>query len=80
MPCYADTVVKVKYVRKTEKDDSNLTVFWAVGVYPVEREDHEIEMVLSVPANLDERFGNQSVFEKDGFYSVDGKVVPGITK
>ncbi|CAG8726696.1 12171_t:CDS:1, partial [Cetraspora pellucida] len=71
MPCYADTIVKIKYVRKTEKDDSSLMIVWAIGVYPVECEDNEIEMILFVPANSDKRDSDtQAVFEKDSFYLV----------
>lgn len=77
MPCYADTIVRIKCVRKNEKSDGNLLVVWAIGVYPVEREDNEVEMVLFVPANYNERdHETQAVFEKDCFYSVCGKIVP----
>ncbi|CAG8629475.1 12742_t:CDS:2, partial [Racocetra persica] len=39
---------------------------------------NEIEMILFVPANSDERDSEtQAVFEKDSFYSVGGKIVPG---
>ncbi|CAG8755485.1 25904_t:CDS:2, partial [Racocetra persica] len=78
MPCYADTIVRVKYVSHTTKDDSNLIVVWAVGSYPVGREDSEIEMVLFVPTNVSDRDPEtQAVFERDGFYSVGGKIIPG---
>ena len=77
MPCYAGTIVKIKVVRQTEKQDTGLLVVWAVGVYPVEREDNEMEMVLFVPLNSSERdFETQAIFEKDNFYSVGGKIVP----
>ncbi|CAG8674078.1 5460_t:CDS:2, partial [Cetraspora pellucida] len=78
MPCYTDTIVRVKYVRQSGgKGDSNFRAIWAVGTYPVEREDNEIEMVLFVPVNPDERdLETQAVFEKDSFYSVGGKIVP----
>ncbi|RHZ76715.1 hypothetical protein Glove_194g209 [Diversispora epigaea] len=46
------------------------TIF-AIGLYQVEREDNEIEMVLFVSINSNERNSEtQAVFEKDGFYSV----------
>ncbi|CAG8602410.1 3729_t:CDS:2 [Diversispora eburnea] len=74
-PCCADTIVRIKYVRKTEKNDTNLLVVWAIGVYPIEREDSEIEMVLFVPIDLRERVPEtQAVFEKDSFYPVGGKL------
>ncbi|CAG8673534.1 7939_t:CDS:2 [Cetraspora pellucida] len=77
MLCYADTIVRIKCVRKNEKSDGNLLVVWAIGVYPVEHEDNEVEMVLFVPANYNERDREtQAVFEKDCFYSVCGKIVP----
>ncbi|CAG8706975.1 4390_t:CDS:1, partial [Ambispora leptoticha] len=78
MPCYADTIVRVKYVRQTTKDDSNLIVVWAVGLYPVGCEDSKIEMVLFVPINFSDRDPEaQAIFERDGFYSVGGKIVSG---
>ena len=77
MPCYADTVVKIKCVRKTERKDTKLVIVWAIGTYPVDREGSEIEMVLFVPIEPDERdLETQAVFEKDRFYSVGGKIVP----
>ncbi|RHZ85377.1 hypothetical protein Glove_66g134 [Diversispora epigaea] len=54
MPCYADTIVKIKVVRKTKKKDLKLVVVWTIGVYPVDCEDNEIEMVLFVPINSKE--------------------------
>ncbi|CAG8802652.1 1884_t:CDS:2, partial [Dentiscutata erythropus] len=43
-----------------------------------ERDNHEIEMVLFLPIESRERdFETQAIFERDSFYSVGGKVVPG---
>ncbi|CAG8777946.1 6426_t:CDS:2, partial [Racocetra persica] len=78
MPCYADTIVRIKYVKQNVKEDSDLLVVWAIGTYPIEREDYDIELVLFVPVNLNDRdFETQAVFEKDNFFSVGGKIVPG---
>ena len=80
MPCYADTIVRVKFVKQyeKEKDDSSLLVVWAFATYPVERDDREIEMTLFVPVNIEERDNEtQAIFEKDSFYSVGGKIIPG---
>ncbi|CAG8459577.1 hypothetical protein C2G38_2201335 [Gigaspora rosea] len=77
MPCYADTIIRMKYVHKNEKVDANLMVVWAIGLYPVKCEQNEIELVLFVPLKFDERDSEtQAVFEKDYFYSVGGKIVP----
>ncbi|CAG8596488.1 12966_t:CDS:2, partial [Cetraspora pellucida] len=60
------------------KEDSNLLVVWALGAYSVEREDYDIELILFVPIDLNDRdFESQAVFEKDRFFSVGGKIVPG---
>ncbi|CAG8504230.1 9056_t:CDS:2 [Cetraspora pellucida] len=60
MPCYADTIVRIKYVY---------------------HEQNEIELVLFVPVNFDERDSKtQVVFEKDSFYSVSRKIVPSYFK
>ncbi|CAG8716761.1 14825_t:CDS:2, partial [Cetraspora pellucida] len=73
-----DTIVKINQVRQTDKEESRLTIVWAIGVYPVESEDREIEIVLFVPINEEERDPNtQSIFVKNEYYSVCGKVVPG---
>ncbi|CAG8663978.1 16601_t:CDS:2 [Cetraspora pellucida] len=76
MLCYADTVVKVKHVKQYERD-GNLLVVWALGAYPVEREDYDIEMTLFVLNNLNDRdFETQAIFKKNNFYLVGGKIVP----
>ncbi|CAG8592970.1 24137_t:CDS:2 [Cetraspora pellucida] len=78
MPCYVDTIVKINQVRQSDKEESKLTVVWRIGTYPVESENCDMEMVLFVPINEFERDCNmQSVFEKNEYYSVGGKVVPG---
>ena len=79
MPCYTDTIVRIKYVKHHIKEDSDLLVVQALDTYPVECEDYEIELVLFVPANLNDRDSEvQAVFEKDKFFSVGGKIVPGL--
>ncbi|CAG8676140.1 23496_t:CDS:2, partial [Gigaspora rosea] len=77
MPCCIDTIVKIIQVCQTDKDELNLTVVWALSTYPVESEDHEMEVSLFVPVNEVERDPNaQSVFVKGEYYSICGKVVP----
>lgn len=49
MSCYTDTIVKVKLVCRTEKQDGN------VDVYSVKHKDNEIEMILSVLIEFHER-------------------------
>ncbi|CAG8841676.1 30595_t:CDS:2, partial [Racocetra persica] len=72
------TIVKINQVRLTDKDEMKLTVIWAIGAYPVESEDCEMEIVLFVPLDENERDPNaQSVFVKNKYYSICGKVVPG---
>ncbi|CAG8830661.1 29263_t:CDS:1, partial [Racocetra persica] len=69
------TIVKIKVVRETEKDD--LLVVWAIGSYPVGDEDSEIELILFVPVNFEERDpDSQAIFQKDEYFSVGGKIVP----
>ncbi|RIB08776.1 hypothetical protein C2G38_2210769 [Gigaspora rosea] len=81
MPCYADTIVKIKYVRKNKKVNANFMVIWAVGLYSVEREQNEIELVLFVPIKYDERdLETQAVFEKECFYSVSSKMFLAFTE
>ena len=75
MPCCVNTIVKINQVRLTDKKETNLTVVWAVGTYPVGVEDCDIELVLFVPLDHYERDPNiQSVFKKDEYYCVGGKV------
>ncbi|CAG8614023.1 9942_t:CDS:2 [Cetraspora pellucida] len=63
---------------KQYEKDTNLSVVWALGAYPVEREDYNIEMTLFVSNDLNDRdFETQAIFEKDNFYSAGGKIVPG---
>ncbi|CAG8539751.1 4622_t:CDS:2 [Cetraspora pellucida] len=73
-----DMIVKINLVHQNDKDKSNLTVVWAISVYPVKSEDCEMEVILFVPANEGERDPNvQSGFVKNEYYSVCGKVVSG---
>ncbi|CAG8530314.1 2285_t:CDS:2 [Racocetra persica] len=78
MPCYADTIVKVNQVRQTCNEDSKLVAIRAVGVYPIESEDCELDMTLFIPINDEERDPNtHSIFETNEYYCVGGKVVLG---
>ncbi|CAG8528601.1 6309_t:CDS:2, partial [Dentiscutata erythropus] len=66
-------------VRLTNREDLNLTIVWATGVYPFESEDHELDLVLFVPIKDDEKDSNtQAIFVKDEYYCIAGKVVPKI--
>ncbi|CAG8785291.1 4781_t:CDS:2, partial [Cetraspora pellucida] len=68
----------VKFVKQTVKEDSNMLVVWALGAFPVEREDYNIELTLFAPVNLDDRDPeSQALFVKDNFFSVGGKIIPG---
>ncbi|CAG8574749.1 1104_t:CDS:2 [Gigaspora rosea] len=80
MPCYADTIVRIKYVKQSvnKKGNSDLLVVWALGAYPVECEEFDIELVLFLPVDSSDRDPeSQAVFEKDNFYSVGVKIVTG---
>lgn len=78
MPCHADTIVKANQVRQTCNEDSKLVTIWAVGVYPVESEDCELDMALFIPLESEERDPNtQSIFENNEYYSISGKIVLG---
>lgn len=78
MPCYAETIVRIKYTRQHVKENSDLLIVWALGTYPIEREDNDIELVLFVPEDPDSRDpDSQAIFKKDCFFSVGGKIVPG---
>ncbi|CAG8796663.1 16029_t:CDS:1, partial [Cetraspora pellucida] len=78
MPCFADTIVKIKYVKQNPIEKSNIISIWAIGTYPIEQGDREIELTLFVSTNYEERdFDLQAIFEQDEFYSVRGKIIPG---
>ncbi|CAG8806550.1 16721_t:CDS:2, partial [Dentiscutata erythropus] len=78
MPCYADTIVKVNQVHQTCNKDSKLFAIRAVGVYPIESEDCELDMTLFIPMNDKEKDPNlQSIFETNEYYCVGGKIVLG---
>ncbi|CAG8567044.1 4259_t:CDS:1, partial [Diversispora eburnea] len=80
MPCYANTIVRVKFVKQYEKEKEsfNFLVVWTLGTYPVERNDCEMEMTLFVPVNIEERDNEtQAIFKKDSFYFVGEKIIPG---
>ncbi|CAG8481249.1 9194_t:CDS:2 [Scutellospora calospora] len=79
MPCNADTIVKIKVVIESVKE--NLVVVWAIGLYPVGVENCEIELTQFVPVNLEERdHDTQATFQKDEYFSISSKIVPDIYK
>ncbi|RIB15916.1 hypothetical protein C2G38_2191380 [Gigaspora rosea] len=55
MPCYAEMIVRVKYIKQNVKEDNNLLVVWALGIYPVKWEDYNIEMTLFAQINSEDR-------------------------
>ncbi|CAG8577773.1 31701_t:CDS:2 [Gigaspora margarita] len=75
MPCNIDTIVKIKVVRETEKD--NWLTIWAIGCYPIGDEDKEIELTSFVLVDFIERDHDlQAIFQKGEYFSVGGKIVP----
>ncbi|CAG8443176.1 16321_t:CDS:2 [Dentiscutata erythropus] len=60
------------------KPKIDFLVVWALGAYPVEQKDYNIEMSLFVPLNSEERdLEIQVIFEKDSFFCVGGKIILG---
>ncbi|CAG8479825.1 16586_t:CDS:1, partial [Cetraspora pellucida] len=71
MPCYLDTIIKVKHVKQNKTKDAKSISVWAIGVYPVRREDNKIEVILYVPRLPVERDPkSQATFRRDEYYSV----------
>ncbi|CAG8562645.1 17777_t:CDS:2 [Dentiscutata erythropus] len=78
MLCYVNTIVKISQVCQSDKEESKLTVVWAIGLYPVGSEEREIEMVLFIlMVDYDRDPNSQSVFVKNEYYSVGKKAIPG---
>ncbi|CAG8572136.1 20490_t:CDS:2 [Dentiscutata erythropus] len=48
MPCYLDTIIKIKYVKQNKTKDAKSISVWAIGMYPVGHKDKEIEVVLKI--------------------------------
>ncbi|CAG8725483.1 7517_t:CDS:2 [Dentiscutata erythropus] len=77
MPCFASTIVRIKFVKQYEKENTDFVRVWAIGGYSIEHEYYDIDMTLFVPVNLSLRdLKTQAVFEKDNFYCVGGKITP----
>ncbi|CAG8806948.1 9015_t:CDS:1, partial [Dentiscutata erythropus] len=75
MPCYADTIIKIKHAKHNEKEDAKVPSVWALGTYPPGCNDKEIEVTLFLPINQDERDPeSQAIFKRDEYYSVGGKI------
>ncbi|RIB21636.1 hypothetical protein C2G38_2299295 [Gigaspora rosea] len=51
MPCYADTIIKIKHVNQNEKDTKVPSV-WALGTYPPGCDDNDIEMIAAVSTHV----------------------------
>ncbi|CAG8681764.1 5981_t:CDS:2 [Cetraspora pellucida] len=76
MPCYADTIIKVNQIHQTCNKNSKLFAIQAVGVYPIESKDCELNMTLFIPMNDEEKDPNsQSIFETNEYYCVGGKIM-----
>ncbi|CAG8672110.1 1267_t:CDS:2 [Racocetra persica] len=66
MPCYADTIIKVKHVKQSGKEDAKMLSVWAIRTYPTGREDNEIEVILFIPINPNDRDSkSQAIFKRD---------------
>ncbi|RIB16354.1 hypothetical protein C2G38_2190154 [Gigaspora rosea] len=77
MPCYLDTIVKIKHVKQNETKDAKSISVWAIGMYPTGLENNEIEIGLYVPCNRDDQdHDSQAMFRRDEYYSVSRKIVP----
>ncbi|CAG8635634.1 23720_t:CDS:2 [Gigaspora margarita] len=77
MPCYADTIIKIKHVKRKEKD-AKVPSVWALGTYPLERDDNEIEVALFLLVNPQDRnLESQTIFRKDEYYSAREIIIPG---
>ncbi|CAG8555907.1 7748_t:CDS:2, partial [Scutellospora calospora] len=84
MPCYANTIVKIKHVHQKESNNQMMPV-WAIRTYPMGRDDNEIELTIYVPVDSAERdLETQAIFKREECYSVRGKIIPscytGITR
>ncbi|CAG8749835.1 23612_t:CDS:2, partial [Gigaspora rosea] len=68
----------IKYVHTYEnKNDRDSMIVWAIGAYPVDHEDSEVEIVSFISTNPAERDPEtEAVFKRDGFYSIGGKIIP----
>ncbi|CAG8560822.1 2310_t:CDS:2 [Cetraspora pellucida] len=64
MPCFTDTIVKIKFSKQNVKKESGLISVWAVRTYPVGNEDCVIELVLFVRIYSKERdLDTQAIFD-----------------
>ncbi|KAF0552194.1 hypothetical protein F8M41_022381 [Gigaspora margarita] len=71
MSCYANMIARIKYVKQNVKEDTNSLIVWALGTYPVEREDYNIKMTLFALISSDNRdYESQAIFVKDNFFSM----------
>ncbi|CAG8692482.1 16068_t:CDS:2 [Cetraspora pellucida] len=78
MPCYLDTIIKIKHVKQNKTKDTKAVSVWAIGLYPVRYEDNEIEVILYVLRRPVERDPDmQAIFRRDEYYSIGGKIIPG---
>ncbi|CAG8785633.1 27826_t:CDS:2, partial [Dentiscutata erythropus] len=73
-------LVRIKHIKKYEKEDAKYTRVWAIGKYLIEQENNNNEMTQFVLTNIDERdLETQAVFEKNNFYSVGDKIMTILT-
>ncbi|CAG8683695.1 7_t:CDS:2 [Gigaspora rosea] len=48
---------------------------WAIGTYPMDRDDNEIELIIYIPVNSIERDPEtQAFFKREEYYSIEEKI------
>ncbi|CAG8655498.1 617_t:CDS:2, partial [Scutellospora calospora] len=52
-------------------------MLWAIGTYPVEQDDNDIEMIIFILINSNDRDpDSQVIFEKNKYYAISRKIIP----
>ncbi|CAG8762459.1 15579_t:CDS:1, partial [Cetraspora pellucida] len=70
MPCFCNTIVKINQTRQSVKENIGSIIVWAIGRYLVEQDDNNIELVMFVPIDPNDRNpDNCAVFEKNEYYA-----------
>ncbi|CAG8518673.1 7446_t:CDS:1, partial [Diversispora eburnea] len=68
--------MRIKYMKQHVKVNLDFLIVWALDIYSIKREDYEIELVLFVSVNSnDKNLETQAIFEKDNFFAVGVKIV-----
>ncbi|CAG8580217.1 7148_t:CDS:2 [Cetraspora pellucida] len=75
MPCYANTIVKIKQVCQKESNNQIISV-WAIGIYSIGHDDNKIKLTIYILLNSAKHDSEtQAIFKREEYYTIGEKII-----